>query len=199
LALFLHSAANALPDHFNISQQISSELEAGGHHLDLSDIDWPSDIQDGLNALNIALNALFVLYAIGTASAGVSIFTSLMSLFLHGSHFVLFTNWGLASLSFFTLLIASLIITIVQIKAVDLVNKYGNKIGVYAYKGNKFLILTWVTVGIMLLAVTAWSVNYCIARRARNREYTEKVGSGSWWQRRKKAKGGDAASVKSYV
>lgn len=195
MALFLQSA-NALTDHFNISQQINSELEVGGHHLDLSDVDWPSDIQDGLNDLNIALNALFVLYAMGTAAAGISIFTSLVSLFLHGSHFVLFTNWGLASLSFFTLLIATLIITIVQIKAVDLLNKYGNKIGVYAYKGNKFLVLTWVAVGIMLLAVAAWSVNYCIARRARTREYTEKVGSGSWWQRQKKA---DAASVKSYV
>lgn len=149
-----------------------------------------------MNALNIAFDALFVLYAMGTAAAGASIFTALIALFLNGSRVVSFANWGLASLSFFALLIASLIITIVQIKAVNLINKYGNNIGVYAYKGNKFLILTWVAVAIILLAVTAWSVDYCIARRIRNREYTEKVDSVSWWQRRKKS---DAASVRSHV
>jgi hypothetical protein len=132
----------------------------------------------------------------GTAAAGVSIFTALISLFLNGSRVISFTNWGLASLSFFALLIASLTFTIVQIKAVDLINKYGNNIGVYAYKGDKFLILTWVAVAIILLAVAAWSVDYCIARRIRNREYTEKVGSGSWWQRRKKS---DEASLRSHV
>jgi hypothetical protein len=191
-----HGTLIITTDHFNISEQISNELQAGKLHLDLSDIDWPSNIQNGLNDLNIALDTLFVLYAMGTAAAGVSIFTALIALFLHGSRLVSFGNWGLASLSFFALLIASLIITIVQIKAVDLINKYGNSIGVYAYKGNKFLILTWVAVAIMLLAVTAWSVEYCIARKIRSREYTEKVVSSSWWQRRKN---GDDASVRSHV
>lgn len=190
------SEANGQTDHFDVSDQIGSELKAGKFHLDLSDIHWPSDIQNGLNSLNIAFDAIFVLYAIGTAAAGVSIITGLVSLLLHGSRFVSFTNWGLATLSFFTLLISSLVITIVQLKAVELINKYGNDIGVYAYKGNKFLILTWVAVAVMLLAVTAWSVEYCLARKIRKREYTEKVYSGSWWQRRKKS---DEASVKSRV
>jgi hypothetical protein len=191
-----HGTLIITTDHFNISAQISNELQAGKLHVDLSDIDWPSNIQNGLNDLNMALDTLFVLYAMGTAAAGVSIFTALIALFLHGSRLVSFGNWGLASLSFFALLIASLITTIVQIKAVDLINKYGNSIGVYAYKGNKFLILTWVAVAIMLLAVTAWSVEYCIAREIRGREYTEKVVSSRWWQRRKN---GDDASMRSHV
>ena len=190
------SQANNHTDHFNISEQISKELQTGKLHLDLSDIHWPSDIQNGLNDLNLALNTVFALYAIGTAAAGVSIITALVALFLHGSRFVSFGNWGLSTLSFFTLLIASLIITIVQLKGVDLINKYGNNIGVYAYKGNKFLVLTWVAVGVIMLAVVAWSVDSCIARRIKKREYTEKVGTGSWWQRRKKS---DETSLRSHV
>lgn len=182
--------------HFNISEQISKELKTGKLHLDLSDIHWPSDIQNGLNDFAAALNALFAVYAIGIAAAGVSIITAFIALFLHGSHFVSFGNWSLTCLSFFALLAASLIITIVQVKAVDLINKYGNSIGVYASKGNKFLVLTWVAVGIMLLTVAAWSVDYCLARKMKNREYTEKVGSGSWWQRRKKS---DEAYLRSHV
>ena len=179
-------ATNNQIDHFNISEQLDKELQAGKLHLNLSDIDWPSDIQDGLDALNIALDALFVLYAVGIAAAGLSIFTSLVAFFLHGSRLVSFGNWGLASLSFFTLLVASIIITIVQKEAVDLLNKHGNDIGLYAYQGKKYLILTWVAVAVMLLAVTAWVVEFCIGRKNRRREYTEKVTPGGrWWHGRR--------------
>lgn len=90
--------ANEIPsiDHFDISKEISGELEVGPLHLNLSDIDWPSDIQDNLNKLNAALDATFVLYAIGIAAAGVSILACLVALFLNGSRLISFGNWGLA-------------------------------------------------------------------------------------------------------
>jgi hypothetical protein len=80
----------------------------------------------------------------GTAATGLTIFTMLIAIFLHASRLISFGKWGLASLSLLSLLIASLIITIVQLKAVDLINKYGNDIGVYTYKEGKYLVLTWV-------------------------------------------------------
>jgi hypothetical protein len=43
--------------------------------------------------------------------------------------------------------------TIVQVKVVDLINTNGNNIGVYAYRGDKYLALTWVAVVVMFLAV----------------------------------------------
>jgi heme/copper-type cytochrome/quinol oxidase subunit 2 len=151
----------------------------------LSDINWPSEIQDGLNALNTALDATFVLYAIGIAAAGCAILASLVALFLHGSRLISFGNWGLATISFLALLIASIIVTVVQSKATKLINKYGNEIGAYAYKGNKYLVLTWVAVAVMFLAMLAWVAEFCVGKRNRGREYTEKSSGRGWGRSRR--------------
>jgi hypothetical protein len=171
--------------HFDISTVLSQELEIGPLHINLSDIDWPSDIQSGLNDLNAAFDATFVLYAIGIAAAGCAILASLIALFLNSSRLISFGNWGLATLSFVAFLIASLIVTIVQKKATHIINKYGNEIGVYAYKGVKYLTLTWVAVAVMLLAAAAWVVEFCIGRRIKGREYTEKTSNRTGWRQRR--------------
>ena len=145
--------ANNELDHFDISEELDQELQDGNLHLDLSDIGWPGDIQDGLSDLSTALDTLFVLYLVGIAAAGLNILTVAAALFLHSSRLGPFGNLGLASLSFLSLLIASIIITIVQVKAVDLINTNGNNIGVYVYRGDKYLALTWVAVVVMFLAV----------------------------------------------
>jgi SUR7/PalI family len=164
---------------------LNQELEIGPLHLNLSDIQWPSEIQDGLDALNTAMDATFVLYAIGIAAAGCAILASLVAFFLHGSRLISFGNWGLASVAFFALLIASIIITVIQSKATKLINKYGNEIGVYAYKGEKYLILTWVAVAVMFLASMAWVAEFCVGKRNKGREYTEKSSKHSWGRSRR--------------
>lgn len=175
--------------HFDITKQLDSELELGPLNISLSDINWPDQIQDGLDALNAAMDATFILYCIGIAGAGLAIIASLVALFLHGSRLVSLGNWGLAGISFLALLIASIIVTIVQDKASDVINKYGNDIGAYAYKGTKYLIVTWVSVAAMFLALVAWTVEFCIGKRNNKREYTEKTtrhrgGFGGWRHRR---------------
>lgn len=179
------SANKTSTDHFDISTVLSKELEVGPLHINLSDIDWPSDIQNGLNALNTAFDATFILYAIGIAAAGCAIIAALVALFLNGSRLISFGNWGLASLSFAAFLIASIIVTIVQDKATHIINKYGNEIGVYAYKGVKYLTLTWVAVAVMFLAAAAWVVEFCVGRRNRGREYTEKTSYHTGWRHRR--------------
>jgi hypothetical protein len=186
-------------DHFNISGQLSKELSIGKYHLNLSDIDWPSDIQDGLDALNAALDATFILYAIGIAAAGLAILASLVALLLHGSRLVSFGNWGLATLSFLALLIASIIITVLQAKATNLINKYGNDIGVYAYKGGKYLTITWVSVAVMALAAISWVVEFWVGRKNKRREYTEKRSSTGGWLRNRRRESDEAALRRSGV
>jgi hypothetical protein len=149
--------------HFDLSKVLGEQLEVGPLHLNLSDIDWPADIQKGLNALNVATDAMFV----------------------HGSRLISFGNWGLASISFLAFLIASVIITIIQKKATHIINKYGNEIGVYAYKGVKYLTITWVAVAVMFLASAAWVVEFCIGRRNKGREYTEKPAHRTGWRHRR--------------
>jgi hypothetical protein len=173
LVIFITGINNRI-DHFDISDQLSKELQAGNLHLDLSAIDWPSDIQDGLNNMSTVLDALFVLYAVGTAANGLTILSALISLFPRTSRLASFGNWGLLSLSSLSLLVASTIITIVQIKAVGLINKNGNEIGVYAYKGGKYLLLTWAAVVVMLLAGAV----EIVAGRKNTTGYTRGLGRG---------------------
>lgn len=131
------------------------------------------------------MDATFILYAIAIAAAGCAIIASLLAFFLHGSRLLSLGNWGLASLSFLAFLVASIIVTIVQNKASHLLNKYGNEIGLYAYKGVKYLTLTWVSVAVMFLAAAAWVVEFCVGRKNKKREYTEKGGATSrgWFSR----------------
>jgi len=184
-----HCTNETAMHHLDITSLISSELSLGPFNLSLDDINWPDDIQNGLNSLNVAMDATFVLYAIGIAAAGCAIIAAFPAFFLHGSRLISFGNWGLASLSFFAFLIASIIITIIQKKATHDINKYGNEIGLYAYRGTKYLIITWVAAAVMFLASCAWVVEFCIGRKNRRREYTEKGGAngGGWMSRRKRS------------
>src|SRR4051812_11893744 len=75
-------------------------------------------------------------------------------------------------LAFLTLVIASIISTVVIIKAVNAVNKYGADIGIAAYKGSTFLGMTWAATALMLLASVVWVAECCRGRK--NRAYTEK-------------------------
>jgi hypothetical protein len=177
-----YKLTNTPKDHFDISSILNQELEIGPLKLNLSDINWPDSIQNNLNKLNDALDALFVLYAIAIAAAGLAIIASFIAVFLHGSRLTSFGNWGLAALSFFTFLIASVLVTVIQKKAVHDINEYGNDIGVSAYKGTKYLVLTWVGTTVMALASLSWVAEFCVGRRNKGREYTEK--SSGWRHQR---------------
>ena len=67
-----------------------------------------------------------------------------------------------------------------------MINKYGNDIGVYAYKGGKYLVLTWTSMAVMFVASMAWVVEFCVGKRNTKREYTEKSTRGGWrgWSKR---------------
>ena len=70
-------------------------------------------------------------------------------------------------------MISSITITIVQRKAIDIINKYGNKAGLEAYRGTKYLALTWaavIVVGIALLFYVQawWNSRGVAASRARD-------------------------------
>ena len=114
--------------------------------------------------MDAALSALFVLYAVGIITAGLGILTALLVLFhkvilFQSSRPGLIGNLVLSSLSSLSLLTASTIVTVVQFKAVDLINSHGNAIGVYAYRGDKYMILTWMAVAIMVLAMVASAIS----------------------------------------
>jgi len=167
--------------HFDPTATIQKELAAGGLNVSLADIDYPSDIQHGINDLNKALDATFVLYCIGIACSGLAILTALLAFFLNGNRLVSFGNWGITSVAGLCLTIASTIVTVAQSKLASEVNKYGNDIGIFAYKGTKYLGLTWGAVAAIILASTAWVVEFCLGRMREPRSYNEKPRFG--WRR----------------
>ncbi|KAH8587820.1 actin cortical patch SUR7/pH-response regulator pali [Bisporella sp. PMI_857] len=158
--------------HFNITGQLSQELLAGPLDIDLSDIQWPDMIQDGLNALSMASDATFIFYVTGLIGAGFAIITTLISLFHQTKRLVFWGNCGL-SISSLAILIASIAVTVVLDKATGLINRYGNNIGVFANKGAGFLKLTWAAVGCMLFAVAARIVDFCLHERKSGKRHSE--------------------------
>ncbi|KAI9746211.1 MAG: hypothetical protein M1818_000892 [Claussenomyces sp. TS43310] len=159
--------------HFNPTATINHELEVGGLNINISDIGWSNTIQGGINDLNAALDATFVLYCIGIGASGLAILTAPVSIFLE-SKLITFANLAIAFLAFLCLAIDSIIITVLEHQMVNDINKDGNKIGLYAYKGGKFLALTWSATALMLLASCTWVVEFWLRWRQVRREYTEK-------------------------
>jgi hypothetical protein len=114
-------------------------------HLDLSDIDWPLEIQEGLSGFDNLISVLFILYIMGIAALGLNILLAPFVLFRQGSQLVFFSR-GVACLSFLSIAAASALVTFAQFTAVDLVDTYGGDIGLRAYVGQKYMVITWMTV-----------------------------------------------------
>jgi hypothetical protein len=191
---YLDHQANNKADHFDPAGTIDSELKLGALHINLTTIQWSQSLTDGIDALNASLDATFILYCIGIAACGLVIIFSVIAFFLPSNYNITATNHHyhsrfigvlaglLAVIAFLALGIASVITTVFMVKVVNIVTQYGNEIGVYAYKGDKFLAITWVATGVMLLAVVAWAAECCSRRRTKRREWAEKPTSRQGWR-----------------
>lgn len=162
---------------FDPRNTLQQELSKSGHgNINLTSLDWPSGIDDGLAALHVAQTATFILYCIAIGTIGISVVVSLLSMFFSGRLSALFTIL-LTFLAFLTSVLASIIVTIIAVKATNVINNYGVHVGVAAYKGGHFLAITWVATGLTALNVLFWCAECCIGTRGRSRrtrrdEYT---------------------------
>jgi hypothetical protein len=182
-----HNLTDNDTDHFDIATLINNDLQLGALHKNLTDIQWPSQLTDAINALNILLDVTFILYCVGVGCCGIVIICALIAFFLpsryngavveHAYHsaFVNFIGGAFTLLAFLTLGAASAVMTVFIVKAKDAINQRANKIGIYAYSGDKFLAITWAATGVMLLATIAWCIEGCFRRRIRNRTYVDKT------------------------
>lgn len=152
---------------FDPKEVLRKELNKSGVDVNLDELNWPEDINDGLQALEAASNATFVLYCIAIALIAIAFLTALVAVFLEGRLWS-FVNIMMDWLAFLVIGIASAIATAFAVKASEVINKYGNDIGVSANKGSKFLVLTWVATGVMLVASVVWCFD-CIQGRRRYR------------------------------
>ena len=67
--------------HFDPAKAIQDELKPG---INLTDLKWPSKVQDGITAVKLASNVMFVLYCIGIAAIGVALIGAFIGVFAAG-------------------------------------------------------------------------------------------------------------------
>lgn len=133
------------------------------------------------------MKAMFVLYCIGIAFAGLAFLGAIAAFFTDGrveavvDAMLCFVSvvlplvwWCFANdlqLAFLALAIASAIASALIVKAVNAINYYGNDVGIAAYKGSSFLALTWVATVLMFLAAVGWLVDCCVGSSRRKKSY----------------------------
>ena len=153
---------------FNPTAIIESALNKTGVNVTLEDLQWPDDIQKGINTLNALMAAMFVLYVIAICLIFLTLVTSAIGVLTSG-RLSACLNIGLALLAFVAIGVASGLVTAVAVKAADIINDHGKKIGLEADYSNKFLALTWAATGLMLVALIAWFAALCVGRRSEYR------------------------------
>ncbi|KAI4171081.1 MAG: hypothetical protein LQ343_004493 [Gyalolechia ehrenbergii] len=147
--------------HFDPTSVIQKELKPG---INLTDLQWPSAIKDAVHAVKVASSAMFVLYCIGVAAAGLALLGAFLGVF-SGGRIAALANNGLALLAMMALGIASAIVSAIMSKVVHEVNKHGTDVGVTASKGKTFLGMTWAATGLMFVAAIAWIYEFVAFRR----------------------------------
>lgn len=135
-----------------------------GGRVTLSDINWPSDIDKGVRALNTLMAAMFVLYILAILFIFLSLLASLFAALSHPGRASACVNLALAMLAWLAIALASALVTAVMLRAVALINKYGNAVGIVASRGGRFLALTWAATGLMAVVLVAWIVGVIAGR-----------------------------------
>jgi hypothetical protein len=130
----------------------------------LDDLDWPSDIEKGVKAINVLMAASFVLYCVAIASMFLALAAAAVAVCAQG-RLAACVNFGLGLIAFLAIGLASALVTAVVVKGTGVINEHGNKIGVEAYRGGKFLALTWAATALMFITIIVWVVEFCVGGR----------------------------------
>lgn len=149
---------------FNPNEIIEKALNSSGLDVTLDDLEWPEDIQRGLDALRVVSVTAFVLYCIAIALIFVSFVAALPAIFAAG-RLAACVNLLVSILAFLAIGLASALVTAVIEKGGDVINEHGSAIGVMAKKGKKFMAITWVATALMFITLLVWTFEMCVGRR----------------------------------
>ena len=146
-----------------------------GRNVTLQDLHWPAELQKGTAALNALVAAAFVMYVVAISLVFASLVAALFAVITAG-RLSACLDFLMATVALVGLGLASGLVTAVIVKASNAINKYGNDIGLEAYRGGRFLALTWAATALMLVAVLACIGEFCLVRRHRQRQTYAKHG-----------------------
>jgi hypothetical protein len=153
-----------VPFHFSPGEIIEQKLNESNLPITLQDLNWPDDIQRGIDALHVLQTAVFVLYCISIGLIFIALIPSLIAVFTSGRMSacccVIFS-----ALAFLAVGIASALVTAVIVEGVKVINRHGEQIGLSADRGNKFMAITWASTALTLVALIWWLLETCIGHR----------------------------------
>ncbi|KAI1810635.1 actin cortical patch SUR7/pH-response regulator pali [Poronia punctata] len=148
--------------YLNLTDILDHEVEAGPLNLNINQIPIPETVQDALDIVNDALLALLVFYAIASGIAGLSFFASIaMVALLHMRRVtkrIIWANVALTATGALALLIASAVVTFVNNKGAEKIDHAGRDVGITAIKGAEFMLLSWITFGLMAATSAFWGL-----------------------------------------
>jgi hypothetical protein len=125
---------------------------------------------------------LFAFYILSLTGSSITVLSSFLSIFLTTSKPLIYTSLFFSLLGAVFQLAASIVATIMISLVVSVINSFGKSIGVSASRGVRFLALTWVGFGVMLVVSWFWCVVWFVevrgvAFKARRRTVYER---GNW-------------------
>lgn len=153
---------------------IERKLNESGVGVTLEDLNFPSDIQRGIDALQILQKTTFILYCIAIALIFITLLAAIPA-FLTSGRLSACLNFALALLALLAIGIASALVTAVIVKGSNVINEYTDDVGIEAHRGGKFMALTWAATGLMLVTVVVWCVDGVVGRRGKREvRYSDK-------------------------
>jgi len=158
----------------NFTDILDKQLDLGPLDFNLADLNYPDEIQEKLDIINDLLLGLFIVYVLGMGFSGLAVIGSLAAIFLAHSRLVVLFNFSVSGLAALSMTIGSIIVTIAGTKGVNQLNKVAEDFGIVASRGKNFLIISWVSAAVMIVAALFWTVRFCFVfkeRRAAKRSH----------------------------
>lgn len=163
----------------NLTGMLNHSLAVGPYELDLADIGLTQDVlgavDDALDLLDSCLKAIFVMYMFAAAFVGLSMTLSVSAvfalksnevqegqwaptlarrtkkIFFHGTACATAAGWGF-------LLIGNVVTTWGGHKVVEAVRKHGAGLGLQAFRGGRFLAMTWGAFAVFCFVLAYWAM-----------------------------------------
>ncbi|PSK42199.1 SUR7 family protein pun1 [Elsinoe australis] len=149
--------------------------ESGNSNINISDLNWPDQIDQGLDALHAVQRAAFIIYCVSIGLIALATIVAIISIVFSG-RLSAFGNMILAFLAFLAIGVASGLVTAIGVVGVRVINQYAEQVGIQAQRGNRFLALTWAATACMFICLLWWTGDCIVGRRNRGRKnaYAEK-------------------------
>ncbi|EOO01190.1 putative sur7 protein [Phaeoacremonium minimum UCRPA7] len=155
--------------YLNVSALLDEELRVGPFEISLNDLGFSDDLQEKLDEVPKLFMAMSVLYILGAGFSGLSLLGSLAALFMlpQSGRILVLVNFTLTFLAMVCLLAGNLATTIGGKKVVDAVADFGDDIGLYASRGDKFMALVWTAFALMAVSTIYWGYEFFAETRMR--------------------------------